>query len=306
MNSTIKDIPRLSVSNLISIFHKKEGDAYVPGCLVAKRCSDDARESDHQFSEPFSLNAFVMFLCESGSLKITSNSKKYLLHKNDFYINFPGQIMHAYDDDNCVVQIIVLDLDFIRDKNLDIKPVANKLIDIKNTQCMKLTAKAAKELTDIEVAIADEINNNDRDEASNDIIRCLLAALFFKIGRSIEKNVPEKQVNQEVFDKNAGYFKEFMILLGKYYKQERSVSFYADKMRLSPKYFTTLIKRASGQTAAEWINQYVILEAKNLLKYSTMNIQEIAYSLNFANQSFFGKYFKNHTGITPSKYKKSL
>ena len=73
-------------------------------------------------------------------------------------------------------------------------------------------------------------------------------------------------------------------------------------MHLSPKYFTTLIKKASGQTAADWINHYVILEAKNLLKYSTMNVQEIAYSLNFPNQSFFGKYFKHHTGMTPSQY----
>lgn len=49
----------------------------------------------------------------------------------------------------------------------------------------------------------------------------------------------------------------------------------------------------------------MILEAKNLLKYSTMSIQEISYSLNFPNQSFFGKYFKNHTGQTPSEYRMS-
>ena len=58
-------------------------------------------------------------------------------------------------------------------------------------------------------------------------------------------------------------------------------------------------------TAAEWIADYVVLEAKNLLKYSTMSIQEIAYCLNFPNQSFFGKYFRSHTGMTPSAYRMS-
>ena len=61
----------------------------------------------------------------------------------------------------------------------------------------------------------------------------------------------------------------------------------------------------SGRTAAEWIDDYVVLEAKNLLKYSTMSIQEIAYCLNFPNQSFFGKYFRSHTGMTPSAYRMS-
>ncbi len=83
------------------------------------------------------------------------------------------------------------------------------------------------------------------------------------------------------------------------------MGFYAAQLNLTPKYLSTLIRQTSGRTASEWIDDYVILEAKNLLKYSTMSVQEIAYSLNFPNQSFFGKYFKNHTGQTPSGYRMS-
>ena len=64
-----------------------------------------------------------------------------------------------------------------------------------------------------------------------------------------------------------------------------------------------MIRNVSGRSAAAWIDEFVILEAKNLLKYSTMSIQEVAYALNFANQSFFGKYFKHHTSMSPSAYK---
>ena len=72
----------------------------------------------------------------------------------------------------------------------------------------------------------------------------------------------------------------------------------------SPKYLSSVVKEVSGKTAARWIDESVILEAKALLKYSGMSIQEIAYHLNFSTQSFFGKYFKQHTGTSPSRYKR--
>jgi len=66
---------------------------------------------------------------------------------------------------------------------------------------------------------------------------------------------------------------------------------------------TTLIKKASSKSAMEWINDCVIMEAKNLLKYSEMSIQEISEYLNFSNQSFFSQYFKRISGHTPSEYR---
>ena len=88
-----------------------------------------------------------------------------------------------------------------------------------------------------------------------------------------------------------------------YYKQERSISFYAEKLCLTPKDLSSIIKQATGKLAGEWIDACVVLEAKMLLKCSEKSIQQIAEELNFANQSFFGKYFKHHTGMSPSKYK---
>ena len=95
-----------------------------------------------------------------------------------------------------------------------------------------------------------------------------------------------------------------MSLLQRYNKQERNVSFYAKQLNITPKYLSSVVKEVSGKTAARWIDESVILEAKTLLKYSGMSIQEIAYHLNFSTQSFFGKYFKQHTGTSPSRYKR--
>ena len=81
------------------------------------------------------------------------------------------------------------------------------------------------------------------------------------------------------------------------------MSFYAKQLNITPKYLSSVVKEVSGKTAARWIDESVILEAKALLKYSGMSIQEIAYYLNFPNQSFFGSYFKRNTGMSPSQYK---
>ena len=74
---------------------------------------------------------------------------------------------------------------------------------------------------------------------------------------------------------------------------------------MTPKYLSKLIKQTSGRSAPQWIDGFVILEAKNMLRYSEIPIKEIVYRLNFPNQSVFYKYFKMHTGMTPSAYRKS-
>ena len=99
-------------------------------------------------------------------------------------------------------------------------------------------------------------------------------------------------------------FNEFMTRLQQYSKRERNVSFDARPRTITPQYRSSVVKGVSGKTAARWIDESVILEAKSLLKYSGMSIQEIAYHLNFSTQSFFGKYFKQHTGTSPSRYKR--
>ena len=98
---------------------------------------------------------------------------------------------------------------------------------------------------------------------------------------------------------------QFLKLVSQYHTEYRNVGFYADKLCLTPKYLSRVIKSVTGRSAPEWIDAYVILEAKNLLKYSGLAIKEIVYRLNFPNQSVFYKFFKARTGMTPSEYRNS-
>jgi AraC-like DNA-binding protein len=100
-------------------------------------------------------------------------------------------------------------------------------------------------------------------------------------------------------------FKQFIKLVSENYTRQRQVLFYADHLCMSPKYLSKLVKDVSGKSAPEWIDSYVLLEAKHLLKYSNMSIKEIVFRLNFSNQTVFYKYFKAHTGMTPTDYRNS-
>jgi AraC-like DNA-binding protein len=97
----------------------------------------------------------------------------------------------------------------------------------------------------------------------------------------------------------------FVNLVSEYFAQYRNVGFYADKLCMTPKYLSRVVREVTGRSAPEWIDSYVILEAKNLLKYSGLPIKEVVFKLNFPNQSVFYKFFKARTGMTPSEYRNS-
>lgn len=96
----------------------------------------------------------------------------------------------------------------------------------------------------------------------------------------------------------------FIQAVQKYYMKERSVSFYANLLYITPKYLSQIVQKASGRFAGEWIAEYVILEAKALIKSRQYTIQQISDMLNFPNQSFFGRYFKKRVGLSPKEYQR--
>ena len=98
-------------------------------------------------------------------------------------------------------------------------------------------------------------------------------------------------------------YNQFIELVQKDFRQHRSIKHYAEVLNISPKYFSMLIKKVSGKSAGEWIDEYIMLEARALLKCRRYTIQQISDKLSFPNQSFFAKYFKKHTGRTPTEYR---
>jgi AraC-like DNA-binding protein len=97
----------------------------------------------------------------------------------------------------------------------------------------------------------------------------------------------------------------FLNLVQANHSEHRLLDFYADKLGITPKYLTTLVKKQTGTSATDWIEKYVILEAKAMLKSTNLTINQISDELNFSSQTFFGKFFRRLAGVSPSDYRKN-
>jgi len=135
---------------------------------------------------------------------------------------------------------------------------------------------------------------------TSDIIRSLIYIVLNEIDDVHQQQTPGQSPDA---DKGIHILSQFKALLADHFIEERKVSFYADKMHLTPKYFSTVIKEVSGKMAGAWINEMLLLEAKVRLQNKAHSIAQIAYDLDFSDPSHFGKFFKKHTGISPLEYR---
>ena len=192
--------------------------------------------------------------------------------------------------------------DFLKEMYINLNSFMPFFISLKEQPIFSLTDEEVKELEAFYTLIEETIDRNDNFRT--EIVRRLMGAYLYKLGSILHRRQPEfLSVNPKSMKREEILFNQFINLLTEHHRKERRVDFYAEQLFLSPKHFSTVVKKVSGKTAGEWIDEYVILEAKALLKYSVMSIQEVAYYMNFPNPSFFGKYFKHHTGMSPSEYK---
>lgn len=136
------------------------------------------------------------------------------------------------------------------------------------------------------------------ENANEDIIRSLLDLILMTCNKlyPIEPGMPQ----------NKGHFmvKKFMQLIEENYDKNLKVSDYADMMAITANHLTQVVKQITGKTTLELLQEKNILEIKRLLLYTNMTVTEIALQMNFADQSYFTKYFKKCTGLTPLEFRK--
>lgn len=132
--------------------------------------------------------------------------------------------------------------------------------------------------------------------------RSLIKALIYDAGNTIWQ---ARQLMQDKRPRAEDIFVRFIQSVESHFRHERRVGWYALQQNITPKYLSEIVRQVSRQTPNEWIDTYVTLELRNQLRNTSKSIKEISEELNFANQSFMGKYFKEHVGMSPSEYRKS-
>lgn len=271
---------------------------------LMRECITASSDSQMQvFRFPCRIDAFIIGVGTEGETSVSFNLHEFKLKKDSIFIFTPKNVLQVNSQQYFKADVIAISPDFMRRINIDIKNMMPLFLKFVENPALTLTPEESRSMRGM-IAQIERETRGPETHFSFDIVSGLIAATIYKVGGIMYHYLaehPEEQNNSH--NRAEEYFKQFTHLLGEHFREERSVGFYARQLCITPKYLTTLIKRISGQSVSEWIDNYVILEAKTLLKYSTMSIQEIAYYLNFPNQSFFGSYFKRNTGMSPSQYK---
>lgn len=252
-----------------------------------------------QFSYPQRLDVAVFAISLQGTVRFSINLEDYTIGANQLVALLPQQIVQYHEQsDDFQGLFIIMNSKLIGEvlPNWQIIPV---YFYVMKHPC---TAITEAERSRLELYYSLIVSHLKQKEAPycKEIIQSLIRVLYYEVSGIFSSHQPDKD---SLGTRQDELFAKFLNCVGEHFKKERSVSFYAEQMCVTPKYLSSVVKQVSNKTAGEWIADYVIFEAKTLLKTTGMSVQEISYELNFPNQSFFGKYFKERTGSTPGQFR---
>lgn len=274
-----------------------------------RRFKDDEDDDSMHKHYPVQTDGVTILLVLTGGADIEVNMERYKVYDNSILFLPPRTLVNicgnAVADD---IYLLHLSQAFLREVNLNYSALSMPMTVPfeKPTPVRQLVTGQVQILKHYFDLMYEVTLNQANYRLDLNIAASLVSALIYQLAQFHYKSLADKSPQSDSpGNRPSNYVSEFIRLLQLHYMSERSVSFYADKLFISPKYLSLLVKKTTGRSASRWIDDRVIMEARNLLRYSNKNIQQVAYMLNFSNQSSFGKYFKHLTGMSPTEYQKS-
>lgn len=294
-------LEQLTRMDSLSRYSSKHGSDYIY-CIVGN-LSEYAKSA----KSIFRFDGIILLLCNKGTVTLCVNLTTVTLTACDMFVfNMEDTVTLVESSDDLNLSVLAIGRDFVKDINFNLQILERYDIVNSPTYATSLSDK------DYEIfkSYFSLLDHNaltrgydaDADLFTRNIARNLIASIFYQF---ISIRRKQRPIEAKPASRRTAYVYDFIQLVHANYRRERTIKFYADKLFISPKYLSLIIKEGTGRTAAEWIDHCVIMEAKNLLRFSNMNVQQIAYELNFSNQSSFGKYFKHLVGMSPSQFQKS-
>lgn len=266
-----------------------------------------ANEWSERYGGPMRIDGISWMLCLEGEIELEVNLSPCTLTPRSMVVTTPGSIINikGMRSERMECYVLFVSTEFMHDINFDLNVIGSFRPQGSHRAPIQLTADEVRGLTRYFDLLHFNTANETPDAYAKPIARCLIAALTYQMIGIISSRLRTDREEAPQNLRRMTYVNTFMDLVHRYHLKERSVAFYAGRMFISPKYLSLIIKEQTGRSAAQIIDSVVILEAKNLLRFSGKNIQQVAYELNFPNQSSFGKYFKHLTGMSPSEYQRS-
>jgi len=254
------------------------------------------------FDHPFRSEEFAIILVLSGRLKIQLNLITYILETNDIIVIVPRTVTHILEIEGDLQFIgISFTLDFA------LKNLKTNDMEAFDFFASKTILKISVQIEEIETFIM--LSNLLQLKNANinplffgrEMVFHTFNLLIYELGTLYKKKYSDLKTE---LSRQEELTLKFLKILENNFNRERSVQFYADALFLTTGHLTKVLKEVSGKTAGELINDAVIIQARILLSNQSLTIAQIANELQFSDQSFFGKYFKKNTGVSPSVYRR--
>ena len=244
----------------------------------------------------------ALLFCTHGNIELDINNEHYFMGTNDmFYCSYGTLLHHISFSTGCRVKALCVSVEYAKRLFMRSNCCWENVVYAKHYPLIYLRlVRAYYQL------FTAKVNSYGFAPSKNDM-DCIFQSFFQDLNQLLIHYTKENKQNEKsISSRQDELFKQFMILLKENFKHEHTLSFYADRLCVSPKYLSTIVKTVSGQSVSKWIDVYLIDEIKSLLRNSNLSIKEIACLLNFPNISFFGKFVKRQTGKSPVTLRKSL
>ena len=290
--NTIKD-------TTLEMAHKWGHAEYMEEGLVLTDCITNTAFPN----ESIRMNFITMALCCKGNATYTLDTREQNVKAGDLLFISERHIMGNYTaspDFECLS--IMVSTQFYHGFVQNVKNVSALLLFSMNNPVVQLTAEEIRVFGNYYQNIRKKMENKSHHYRT-ELVKALLLAMFYDMSNVIWR---VEQTTKKSHMRAEELFSRFIQLLEKNFRTERRVSWYAQQLEITPRYLSEIVKHMSKRTPNEWIDSYVVLELRVMLNNSTLNIKQIAEDMNFANQSFLGKYFKEHVGVSPTEFRKGL
>lgn len=284
--------------------------AQIPGKLVLIDNLDGISRGDlnrHVHQVPSELEMAVILVCIEGRIDVSIDHKDYSVAHNERLTLLPGtvfQFRYFQPDTTLIMMFVMPDIiNFSKHIKLGVeigehlKHMPKSIIpqtDMEDFVCMYKVMK--RRLQDpmflFKREIAHGIMTTFGYTAFNHFA---MKQKYFTDSKTLKSSSRKEEL-----------LRMFLAEVQRNFRNNRSIAFYADKLAVTPKYLSNVVFEVSGRHASDWINSFVTTECKSLLRTSGLTIKEICVKMNFANQSFFTKYFKQHTGMSPKEFRLNL
>lgn len=253
--------------------------------------------NDHPYiSEPYRAESYAIEFLRRGSIVMQTKLKKVVIHAPAILAIGPSVIRSfTKDSDEILIDIIFFKPQFFLHNQANVFFLSQyEFFENSEMHVFNLEKKNKKKFEQIFSLLRQAHDNNSNYQPS--ILRSYLYIVIYELD-ALKKIISSDMTQNPMFEK-------FKNILFKDFISQRSVQYYADALNVSRKYLSEVIKNNSGKTASDWINDIVILEAKVLLQNKDLTINQISNTLNFPNQSGFGRFFKKCEGISPLEYRR--